>query len=358
MNEKLYNGLLNGLVIFLERNLSQIHKNWWDELVVPFLNNYEYTSAEEYDLKTLDLKALVNVFRGNYKEFYERKKFTNWSPFYLSGVIKTIRNEKAHSNLKKIRTSEEIILDIISSKIFLSNLDEINFEKNLELQAILNSEMTKQFKRYNIANEVEENNEIESKNENINNIDNFNKLFDNLNDKIDHKLNSLNLNIEKSSDNISNVNQMDKVEKLLLDMQNKIDDNYNKIKILLDNDNNKIKQNNKNIENEELEITKKIDEDSIMDIVERNVSNLQRTINYNTAKDLLLGLREIIKEENPDIKDEYNVLRSTMINNFLSNKITNNDLYFEKISPEMHNLTNRKSLQYLPEIYSIVKKLK
>ena len=48
-------------------------------------------------------------------------------------------------------------------------------------------------------------------------------------------------------------------------------------------------------------ITNKIDENSIMDILERNTTNISRSINYNTAKDLLLGLKKF-NEENPEIK--------------------------------------------------------
>lgn len=358
MNEKLYNELLIGLVKFLNRSLPQIHKNWWDELVVPYLNNNEYNASNEYDLTTLDLKALINVFRANYKEFYERKKFINWSPFYLSGVIKTIRNEKAHSNLQKIRTSEEVILDVISSKIFLNNLDQNSFEKNLEFQGILNAEIEKQFERYRNANNIEVADTKSNKEMEGNDI-NLEKISKIINTTINDKLNTFTINAEESSNaNINENYQIERVEKLILELQNNLNNNYEKIKNLFDPQKIKNDLDTSKINKEDLAITNKIDENSIMDILERNTTNISRSINYNTAKDLLLGLREIINEENPEIKDEHNVLRTSMIHNFLTNKITNNDLYFEKISPEMHNLTNRKSLQYLPDIYSIIKRLK
>ena len=93
MYGQLYEQLMLALVGFLEKNLPNIHRQWWKELVIPYLNQQEYDSAIEKDLSSIDLKALINVFRANYKKFYERKKFFNWSPFYLSGIIKNIRND-------------------------------------------------------------------------------------------------------------------------------------------------------------------------------------------------------------------------------------------------------------------------
>ena len=359
MYGQLYEQLMLALVGFLEKNLPNIHRQWWKELVIPYLNQQEYDSAIEKDLSSIDLKALINVFRANYKKFYERKKFFNWSPFYLSGIIKNIRNEKAHTNLKKIRTSDEVLLDIVSAKIFLSYIDPNLLHKNDIFNEEINDEMIKQFNRYKEAysGEITAIDKDPKKNE-----ISFTEEIEKFNLNLEQKFNQF---FNKEQQSIPEENAPNKYKKEIENIYQAIDQtqilvrtNFNKIISKLESfDDTKLYKKTKDKKIQE-DVSQRIDEESIISILEKNTSNFKRVVNFKTAKDLLLGIKEIISEENPDIKEEHHILRPSMLNNFLVNKIVNNDLYSKKTSPDMHNNTHRKGLSYLQDIYEVVGKLK
>ena len=289
------------LVNLLDENLDTSNNSWWQFKVIKCLSPIQQQHSIKNDINSLDLSALINVFSYNYSEFLTQNVFKGHELRSLALTIRSIRNSIAHQSMSTSFTSDMILYFLITYKIFLNKIHDINNVDKLLIIEDINKELLIQMERYQEAHGQPISTQNESK---TNDTKEENKTLSYL-EKI--------------------INDLDQIKS-------------NKQEIITTNEN--------------------------MEETEQNINEAEKSDNYANenkidsieARDLLIGLREDIRRIYPDIPRENGILRIDMLQLFITKKI-NKIEKFNLLPNELLEKTNKKQLDQLEKIFSIINRI-
>tara|TARA_Y100000294_G_C8538435_1_gene330097 strand:+ start:254 stop:1177 length:924 start_codon:yes stop_codon:yes gene_type:complete len=288
------------LVDFLDDNLDTSNTNWWQLKVIRYLSPQQKTNSIKNDFYSLDLNALVSVFCANYTDFLTNNFFKGYELRSLALTIRTIRNSYAHQTMSTSFTSDTILYYLITYKIFLVKIHNINNVDTLPVIEDINKELLAQMERYQEAH---------------------GKIVGTKDEKIEDEVHDENKTLSYLEKIINDLNDL-KSQQEKKTISDDIDDNQN-------------------IETKEEELT--------------NVKQIDK-IGIIEAKDILIGLREDIRRVHPDVPRENGILRHSMIQNFISRKINNLEK-FNLLPADELDKTDKRHLDQLDKIFSIINRV-
>ena len=133
---------------FLDENLDTSNNNWWQYKVVQYLSPQQKFSSQKDDIYSLDLNSLISVFCQNYVDFLTNKIFRGYELRNLAQSVRSIRNTVAHKSSSTVFTSDTIIYFLITYKLFLRKIHELNNVDNLNILNDITQELLSQMSRY------------------------------------------------------------------------------------------------------------------------------------------------------------------------------------------------------------------
>lgn len=310
------------LADFLEDHLES--RDRWNEHIYPCFRGRLLIDVERAgeQLNRLDLAPLLTIFINNFYQFQDSKIFSSKAAHSCAHVLRGIRNNMSHQTYHENLSDDERLfrLHVFRRFLFYTSLNQKN---DLEVSVFLN-ELNQEIidlTYHTLGFESEE---------------------DNLQEESNKKTNESEIDIEEGSNlenEEGNRTNFDQYTMQLHSIEEKLDQllhfHSSPLSSFPDQE----------------ELTPHESEDG-------GTTSTEDPLSYLEAKALLRTLRYKFSNQFPDVAPRHSLLRQTMVDMMLQNKVRTEAEFHQEIPSIMLNDTDPQHLQELPRVLKILERLR